>query len=32
MWTIMGYGNRLQYNKKFNLSPTTSYEFMGSGP
>ena len=32
MWVIMGFDGRLQFNGKFNLSPTTSYEFMGSGP
>lgn len=32
MWVIMGFDGRLQFNGKFNLSPTTSYEFMCSGP
>lgn len=32
MWVIMGFDGKLQFNGKFNLSPTTSYEFMGSGP
>ena len=32
MWVIMGYDSGIRFNRKFSLSSTIAYEFMGSGP